>query len=141
MMFLLYSSLYSRTFTAYSTQQLYMSLCCNWTYLSTKAFVLHLDESVYRTRACAALMRVRLQELLCYTWTCLSSRALMHRCLSVYKSCTCRFTVYNKCFCFVLAFFEKGLFVSVVSKHVRNTVTNRIIILFHETNRKTTRTD
>ncbi len=62
------------------------SFCCTYSCPSTRAFVLHMDVSVYKIfcmrLGClsVSLIHVRLQELLCCTWTCLSTRAL---------SCTC----------------------------------------------------
>jgi hypothetical protein len=40
----------------------YKSLCCIWTCLSTRAFVLHLDVTCLPTRALSCTGRVRLQE-------------------------------------------------------------------------------
>ncbi len=100
----------------------YSSLWCTWTACLQEP-VLHRDVSVYKSfcvhlrclsntiyGACAVLMSVCLQELLCApevsvdykepvlhlflsvyksfvsTWKCLSSRALLHLCISVYQS-------------------------------------------------------
>ncbi len=79
----------------------YKSLCCRsiclcaWVYLSTRAYAVQYTYRGLLTRAlccnwtflspwvCAVPVRVRLQELVCFTWTCLQ--------LHVYKSlcCTC----------------------------------------------------
>jgi hypothetical protein len=50
--------------------------CCSWTCLSTKAFVLLLDVSVYNSSA-AAPGCACLQKLLCCSWTCLSTIVLL----------------------------------------------------------------
>ncbi len=110
------------------------SLCWTWKCLSS--------------RACAALVHVCLPELcaapvlVCLQEFCAASRRV---CLQESSVCNIwRSTVYKTVY--FGFFFKKGFFVSVVSIVsilVRNTEINRKIFFFwfHETNRKTTKTD
>ncbi len=105
----------------------------------------HLCVSVYKSFSAAPgsvwFVRVCLQELWLFTWTCLSTRdlcctwtslptracaATMRVCLQESSSCcTCRCTVYTFFSLFSVCF-ETGLkLVLVVSIYVRNTETNR----------------
>jgi hypothetical protein len=108
--------------------------------LSTRAFVMHLDVSVFMILCCTcACLTTR---ALCCTWPCLSTRA----CAALVRVCLITFcctwshvlpTRAQTCWCKVYIFFgfgsvcfETGMFVSI---HETN---QKIIFLFHETNRK-----
>jgi hypothetical protein len=114
-----------KNFGAAPGVSVYKSLCCTDACPTSRPFVLHLKVSVFKS---AVLVSV------CLLYK--SFVLLLHLYVSACKSPTHAVSGTSVCF-------ETCIFVSVNSIHVRNTETNRknIIICFHETNRKTTKTD
>jgi hypothetical protein len=105
----------------------YQSLCCpwSWTSLSTRAFVLHM--TCLSTRAGAAPGRVCLLEPVLHLCVSVYKSFVVHLYMSAYKSLA--HTVAENVrlqFCLDLFWlFKTGMFASVISIHVRNTVTNQ----------------